>query len=302
MRKTYQWQLGNRVLELGKRTLVMGVINVTPDSFSDGGRFFDRGDAVNHALRLLDEGADIVDVGGESTRPGAQVQVARVSSSAQGRKPSVSAEEELARVIPVISEIKSLRPQAVISIDTYKAFVANAAVESGAEIVNDVSGFLWDFDMAETCASLTCGVVLMHMRGLPETWRSLPKLEDPVTLVKHELGMTVAKAQEVGIARERIVLDPGFGFGKSFEENHPLLAHLDELSGLGFPLLAGASRKSFVARAAGLPKDVAGSERLTASLAAMVISIMKGAQIVRVHDVKESVEAARVTDAILSSL
>ena len=287
------------MLELGVRTLVMGVVNVTPDSFSDGGKFFDRGDAVNHALRLLDQGADIVDIGGESTRPGTAVDVPRDSPPAATRNPSVTAEEELSRVIPVIAQVRHLRPSALISVDTYKAFVAKAAVENGADIVNDVSGFQWDPDMAETCAGLDCGVVLMHMRGLPESWRTLPRLEDPVTLVKHELELAVRKAEEDGIARARIVLDPGFGFGKSFEENYPLLAHMDELACLGLPLLAGTSRKSFVARAVGLDKDHPASERLSGSLAAMVISIMKGAHIVRVHDVKESLEAARVADAII---
>jgi len=294
---------------LGARTLVMGIVNVTPDSFSDGGKFFDRGDAVTHALRLLDEGADMVDIGGESTRPGARVNVGQPFLAVQSAKPTVSAEEELARVVPVITEIKRLRPQAIVSVDTYKAFVAKVAVESGAAVVNDVSGFQWDPDMAETCASLDCGVVLMHMRGLPETWRTLPKLEDPVTLVKHELGLAAVKAQDVGIARERIVLDPGFGFGKSFEENYPLLAHLDELACLGFPLLAGTSRKSFVARAMSGEggqeyrphTGVLASGRLGGSLAAMVISIIKGAHVVRVHDVKESVDAARAVDAVCGS-
>src|SRR6185312_14781668 len=168
------------------------------------------------ALRLMDEGADIVDVGGESTRP--------------GKKAPVSAEEEVRRVVPVIESIKRERPLAVLSVDTYKAAVAKAAVYAGAEIVNDVSGLQWDPQMADTCASLDCGVVLMHMRGLPETWRTLDKLEDPLTLVKHELGLIVNKAQEDGIARERIVLDPGFGFGKNFEENYPLLHGLDQLA------------------------------------------------------------------------
>jgi dihydropteroate synthase len=292
-------------MDLGLRTMVMGIVNVTPDSFSDGGKFFDRGDAVKRALQLLDDGADVIDVGGESTRPGAAVSASHALGSSS-RKPSVSAEEELSRVIPVIAEVKRLRPNAVVSIDTYKAFVAKAALENGAEIVNDVSGFLWDPDMAETCASVGCGVVLMHMRGLPETWRTLPKLEDPVTLVKHELGLAVKRAGNAGIAPERIVIDPGFGFGKSFEENYPLLAHLDELAALGLPLLAGTSRKSFVGRAMGrqacLPHmDVPAPERLSGSLAAMAISILKGAHIVRVHDVRESVEAARVVDSILST-
>jgi len=301
MRARFSWQIGSRTQELGPRTLIMGIVNVTPDSFSDGGEFFDRADAVNHALRLLEEGADIVDIGGESTRPGAAVAVARTPSSALYTKCSVSPEEEFARVIPVINELKRLRPSAVISVDTYKAAVASAAVENGADIVNDVSGFQWDPHMAETCADLTCGVILMHMRGLPETWRTLPKLEDPVTLVKHELKLVAEQAQNAGIARERIVLDPGFGFGKSSEENHPLLAHLDELAELGFPLLAGTSRKSFVGNAMGLGKKSSPSDRLPGSLAAMVISIMKGAHIVRVHDVRESLEAARVADTICCS-
>jgi dihydropteroate synthase len=273
----------------------MGVVNVTPDSFSDGGKFHEFDRAVSHAWRLLDEGVDIVDVGGESTRPGAGVDVARTPSST--RKASVSAEEELARVIPVIESIKRERPSALVSVDTYKAVVAKAACDAGAEIVNDVSGLQWDPQMADTCADLDCGVVLMHMRGLPETWRTLERLEDPLTLVKHELGLIAGKAQEDGIARERIVLDPGFGFGKNFAENYPLLAGLDQLAELGFPILAGTSRKSFVGRAMG--KEAAASDRLSGSLATMVISIMNGAHIVRVHDGKESVEAARVVDAIL---
>lgn len=288
------WQIGSRRLELGSQTLVMGVVNVTPDSFSDGGQFLDPGRAVDHALCLLEEGADILDVGGESTRPGAGVQ------SGPGRKPSVSADEEVARIIPVIEGIKRARPSAILSVDSYKASTARAAVRAGAEIVNDVSGLQWDPEMADTCAGLDCGVVLMHMRGLPETWRTLEKLEDPLTLVKHELGLITDKAQEVGISRERIVIDPGFGFGKNFEENYPLLARLNELESLGFPVLSGTSRKSFVGRAMGGGKDVPPSDRMSGSLAMMVISILKGAHIVRVHDVKESVEAARAADAILS--
>jgi len=285
MRAAFQWRIGGRQLELGRRTLVMGVVNVTPDSFSDGGRFLTFDHAVAHALRLMDEGADIVDVGGESTRP--------------GKKAPVSAEEEVRRVVPVIESIKRERPLAVLSVDTYKAAVAKAAVYAGAEVVNDVSGLQWDPQMADTCASLDCGVVLMHMRGLPETWRTLDKLEDPLTLVKHELGLIADKAQEDGIARERIVLDPGFGFGKNFEENYPLLAGFDQLPELGFPLMAGTSRKSFVGRACGT--DGPAADRLSGSLATMVMSIMKGAHIVRVHDVKESVEAARVVDAVMGN-
>jgi dihydropteroate synthase len=271
----------------------MGILNVTPDSFSDGGRFHDTSQAVEHAIRLLDEGADIIDVGGESTRPGTKVGGGRSPSIA----PGVSADDEIARVLPVIVGIKKRRPDAIVSIDTYKATTALAAVEAEADIVNDVSGLQWDPQMAETCADLECGVVLMHMRGLPETWRTLPQLEDPLTLVRHELNLIAIKAQENGIARERIVLDPGFGFGKSFEENYPLLVGVDQLAELGFPILSGTSRKSFVGRAMG--RDVPPSDRLSGSLAVMVMSIIKGAHIVRVHDVKESVEAARVVDAVI---
>jgi dihydropteroate synthase len=293
-RGRFLWNLGSRQLELGRRTLIMGIVNVTPDSFSDGGKFLQFDHAVSRALQLLEEGADILDIGGESTRPGAGI----ATSGASGRKPPVGAEEELSRVIPVIESVKRERSTAVVSVDTYKAVVAKAAYEAGAEIVNDVSGLQWDPLMAEACADLDCGLVLMHMRGIPETWRTLPPLEDPLTLVKHELALIAEKAEDLGIGRERIVLDPGFGFGKTFEENYPLLEGLDQLAELGFPILTGTSRKSFVGRAIGM--DVRASERLSGSLAAMVMSIMKGAHIVRVHDVKESVQAARVVDAILS--
>src|SRR5579863_9537331 len=183
MRPVFQWSLGQRSLELGKRTLIMGVVNVTPDSFSDGGQFLDRDRALEHAERLLDEGADILDIGGESTRPGARVEASAASpSSDAGKNPvnattsktAVTAEEELKRVLPVIAELKKKHPAAVLSIDTYKASVARAAVAAGAEIVNDVSGFRWDRQMAKTVAELKCGAVLMHMRGRPEEWRSLP--------------------------------------------------------------------------------------------------------------------------------
>jgi dihydropteroate synthase len=298
VRPNFTWNIGSRQLELGPRTLVMGVVNVTLDSFSDGGQFHDPAHAVEHALRMLDMGANIVDIGGESTRPGANVSASN-SIISTGRPEAISANEEVARVLPVIEGIKSLRPDAIVSIDTYKAETAQAAVAAGADIVNDVSGLQWDPRMASVCADLNCGVVLMHMRGLPETWRLLPRLEDPPTLVQHELGLTVKKAENTGIARDRIALDPGFGFGKNFEENYPLLWGLDRLAELGFPILAGTSRKSFVARAMG--SEALPSQRLSGSLAAMVISILKGAHIVRVHDVKESVEAARVADAIMNA-
>jgi len=278
----------------------MGVVNVTPDSFYDGGNFLSPEKAVEHALRLLDEGADILDIGGESTRPGAHVSGEDPAPVAAG-KPGVSAEEELRRVLPVLEGVRRARPDAILSVDTYKASVAQAVVAAGAEIVNDVSAFQWDPEMASTCAGLKCGVVLMHTRGKPEEWRKLPAESNPTSLVEHELANRVEAALERGVERSRIVLDPGFGFGKNFEENYPLLAHLGQLQGLGFPLLAGTSRKSFVGRsiARRTGQDAPPSRRLYGSLSAMVVSILHGAHVVRVHDVRSSVEAAAVADEVL---
>jgi dihydropteroate synthase len=316
MRSVFQWNLGKRSLELGKRTLIMGVVNVTPDSFSDGGPFLDRDKAVGHAERLLDEGADILDIGGESTRPGARVDAgaprptesnptstkkAPVASFKTGAT-AVSAEEELKRILPVIAALKKKHPAAVLSVDTYKADVARAAVAAGAEIVNDISGFRWDTRMAETVAELKCGAVLMHTRGRPEEWRTLPPAGEIVLLVKRELKEWAEKAVLAGVRRERIVLDPGFGFGKRFEENYPLLGRFDELQTVGFPLLAGTSRKSFIGRTLGTDgKDVPPEGRLYGTLATQTALILKGAHILRAHDVKAAVEAARVADAILQA-
>ena len=315
MRPVFQWNLGARSLELGKRTLIMGIVNVTPDSFSDGGQFLDREKAIEHTERLLAEGADIVDLGGESTRPGARVDVAKpdvakpeaVRNSATSLRsapsgPAVNAQEELQRVLPVIAELKKKHPVAFFSVDTYKAVVARAAVGAGAEIVNDVSGFRWDPQMAKTVADLKCGAVLMHMRGRPEEWRTLPPPGDIVLLVKRELKDWAEKAVLAGVRRERIVLDPGFGFGKSFDENYPLLSRFSELQSAGFPLLAGTSRKSFIGRTlAREGKDAPPEHRLYGTLATQVALILKGAHIVRTHDVKAAVEAARVADAILQA-
>lgn len=302
MRPTFQWHLGSRSLELGKRTLIMGIVNVTPDSFSDGGRFLDTAKAVEHASRLLDEGADIVDIGGESTRPGARVDTGVSASSEQARTvPVVSAEEELERVIPVIVALKRIHPAAVISVDTYKATIARAAVGAGAEIVNDVSGFRWDPRMLNTLADLRCGAVLMHMRGRPEEWRGLPPAQDVVHLVKRELTEWAENAVAKGLVRARIVLDPGFGFGKSFDQNYPLIAHFAEFQKIGFPLLAGTSRKSFIGRTLGGEKVVPPADRLFGTLATETALILQGAQIVRTHDVRASAEAARVADAVLNA-
>jgi dihydropteroate synthase len=297
----FQWNLGSRVLELGKRTLVMGVVNVTPDSFSDGGLYRDRDRAVEHAIRLLDEGADIVDIGGESTRPGAKVSAGSPSSKPAGEgRGTVSEQEELERVIPVIKLLKEKKKDAIISVDTYKAGVARAAVEAGAEMVNDVSGFRWDREMTKTLAQLKCGAVMMHMRGRPEEWRTLPAVPDIVLLVKRELSDWSQEAVRLGIRRDALVLDPGLGFGKNFEQNYPLLKRLDELHGLRFPLLVGVSRKSFVGRAVSKNKkeDAPPEKRLYGTLAAETAAVLRGAHILRTHDVKASVEAARMADQV----
>jgi len=289
MRPVFEWQIGSRALQLGKRTLIMGVVNVTPDSFSDGGQHFDRDHAVKHALELLQAGADIVDVGGESTRPGAKV--------AGSEADAVSEKVELERVIPVITEVKQKNAKALISVDTYKAAVARAAVKAGAEIVNDVSGFLWDAKMAKTLAELKCGAVLMHVRGRPHEWRTLPPAADIVSLVKRELRDRTEAAVLAGMKRERMVIDPGFGFGKNHEENYPLLRRFEEFHQLHFPLMVGISRKSFIGRALARDgKDASVADRQFGTLAAETVAILKGAQIIRTHDVRACVDAVRIAD------
>jgi dihydropteroate synthase len=288
VRPRFDWRLRTRTLELGPRTLVMGVINVTPDSFSDGGHFLSPVAALNHAVKLLDEGADILDLGGESTRPAAL---------------PISPEEEQARVLPVLRALMAARPEAVVSIDTYHAETARLAVEAGAEIVNDVSGHLWDAAMASTCARLGCGCVLMHTRGRPQEWRALLALaaEEVVPLVLGDLRLRADAALAAGIVREAILLDPGFGFGKRMDENLPLLAHLDQLHTLGFPILAGVSRKSFLRgpRVPGAPHLNSEMWESTPTTAANTAAILAGAHILRVHDVAPARAAAAFADRIL---
>ena len=308
MRQRFQWNLGRRSLALGERSLVMGVLNVTPDSFSDGGRYLDPDAAITHGLRLLDEGADILDIGGESTRPGTPVE----SPAASTQSGAVSAQEELDRVLPVLEGIRRERPSAVLSIDTYKSIVARAGLDAGAEIVNDVSGLTWDPAMAATLGERPCGAVLMHTRGVPAEWVALPALPDPVPLVMAELRARADRGVSAGIARSSIVLDPGFGFGKRGDENYPLLARLGEFHALGFPLLAGLSRKSFLARTrdARLAElappgasigtgNGAASDRELVTLAATVAAALAGAHIVRVHAVAPAIEALAIADAVL---
>ncbi len=299
--KTHQstpWRLRTRTLELGPRTLVMGIVNITPDSFSDGGSFLDPQTAIAHALALLDEGADLLDLGAESTRPG---------SCAGGASPAVSAAEEQARLLPVLKGILAARPSAIVSVDTYKAATARAALAAGAEIVNDVSGFAWDRAMPALCAEFRCGVVLMHTRGRPEEWRNLPQLVPNELLAHLRTGLeaSLAAATQAGIPPQAIVLDPGYGFGKRFGENYTLLARQAELLQLGRPLLAGLSRKSFLGRTLAPlhgGEDAAPEAREAASLAALVAAILHGASIIRVHSVRPAIEAARVADSLRAAM
>jgi dihydropteroate synthase len=296
MRNLAQWRLRTRTLELGRRTLVMGVVNITPDSFSDGGSFLDPEAALIRCMQCIDEGADILDLGAESTRPG---------SGAGGIDALVSADEEQARLLPVLEGVLKALPHAVVSVDTYKAAAARTALQAGAEIVNDVSGFTWDNGIAQVCAEFGAGVVLSHTRGRPEAWRAQPQLDPDALMaaVRGGLGASLATAQAAGIAQEQIVFDPGYGFGKRFSENYVLLNRQAELLSLGRPLLAGLSRKSFLGHTLAPlfgGQDAPSDARENASLAAMTAAILHGASIVRVHAVRPAVEAARIADAILA--
>ena len=291
------WQLRTRTLELGPRTLVMGVVNITPDSFSDGGFFEEPEAAVNRCMQCLEEGADLIDLGGESTRPG---------SHAGGDAPAVSADEEQARLLPVLEGVLKAAPNAIVSVDTYKSATARAAIRAGAEVINDVSGLTWDSEMATACAENGVGIVLMHTRGRPEEWRAQQQLAPAAVLsmVRDGLAASVALAHHAGIKPDAIVLDPGYGFGKRFGENFSLLKRQADLLAIGRPLLAGISRKSFLGHTlaslyGGSPAPV--NARENASLAAMVAAILHGASVVRVHAVRPAVEAARIADAILAA-
>jgi dihydropteroate synthase len=297
LRTRTKWQLRTRALDLGARTLVMGIVNITSNSFSDGGSFLTPSAAVSHSLQLLDEGADLLDLGAESTRPGSQV---------GGERPAISGEEEQARLLPVMEGILRARPDAILSVDTYKAATARAALLAGAEIINDVSGFTWDPSIAHVCATFGAGVVLMHTRGRPDEWRSQPQLapDDLLKNVHGGLTASLAFARASNIQPDTIVLDPGYGFGKRFNENYALLARQHELLTLGRPLLAGLSRKSFLGHTLAplhgnhaAPLDA----RENASLAALSAAILHGTSIVRVHIVRPAIEAARTADAILAA-
>ena len=282
----------------------MGVVNITPDSFSDRGLYLHPERAVEHALRLLDEGADLLDLGAESTQPGVRVGSLAGEHADDLQTAAVSADEEQARLLPVLEAVLKAHPNAIVSVDTYKAATARAAVAAGAEIVNDVSGFTWDLRMAAACAELSCGVVLMHTRGKPEEWRTQPVLapEAILPLVRDGLAQSLETALAAGISCNALVLDPGYGFGKRFDENYHLLARQTELLALGYPLLAGLSRKSFLTRTLNQTGQRAGDDsREIASITAMVAAILHGASIVRVHRVREAIEAAAIADAVLAA-
>ena len=283
-----EWQIaGGRTLLIGERTLVMGVLNVTPDSFSDGGEFLSLDSALKHAAQMIAEGADIIDVGGESTRPGGAA--------------IVSPEEELARVLPVIEQLAK-RFDVPTSVDTTKALVARAALDAGAAIVNDVSALRFDIQLADEVAKSGAGLVLMHSRGTPGAMHGLPPVPDIIEEVTSSLYSSIALAEQRGVRRAAIVIDPGIGFGKSQEQNIQLIAKLDQLIAAfpDFPLLIGTSRKSFLGRllADDQGEPAPSNERLHGTMATMTAAILKGAHIVRVHDVKATMETLRVAEAI----
>lgn len=275
---TREWICRDQRLVLGERTLIMGVLNVTPDSFSDGGAFFDVNQAVEHALIMQDQGADMIDVGGESTRPGAE---------------PVALEQELERVVPVIMALKE-RISIPISIDTYKAAVAKKALQAGAHIVNDIGGLGFDPEMAGVVASSGAGLIMMHIKGEPRNMQQNPVYEHVVRDLIGFFQDRIDSARNAGINPKQLVIDPGIGFGKTLVHNYTLIRNLPEFKCLGYPILVGPSRKSFIGKVLNLPVQ----ERLEGTLAAVTACILKGADIVRVHDIKETVRAAHVADLI----
>jgi len=271
------WKTPRHTLDLTQRGLIMGVLNITPDSFSDGGCFFDPDTAVARAAEMESEGADILDIGGESTRPGAE---------------AVGLAEELRRVLPVVRSARA-RTQCLISIDTTKAAVAAAAIEAGADIINDISGLRADPDMAAVAARTGAGMVLMHMQGTPRTMQHQPAYQDVVHEIQSSLRQCMDAALAAGVAREAIVLDPGIGFGKTLEHNLAILRRLDAFALEGRPVLLGVSRKSFIGKISG------SADRMWPTVALTSYAREKGVRILRVHDVKENVQSLRMTEAIL---
>lgn len=260
----------------------MGILNITPDSFSDGGAFFEPVKAIDHALALAEDGADIIDIGGESTRPGSD---------------SISVEEELGRILPVIKALAGRIP-IPLSVDTYKSEVARAALEAGAEMVNDISGLRFDPEMATLIARHQVPVVLMHIKGTPKSMQANPTYDNLMAEIKEYLRESIELARAAGIAEDRIIIDPGIGFGKTFDHNLEVIRRLSEFQELKKPVLVGPSRKAFIGKVLG---NLPVTDRLEGTAAAVAISILNGANIVRVHDVKAMARVARIADAIIRS-
>lgn len=273
------YRFGTAEYDLTARTHIMGILNVTPDSFSDGGDFYDPDDALRHAMAMIEEGADFIDIGGESTRPGSE---------------TITVDDELRRVIPVIERFIKLSPVPV-SIDTYKSGVASRALDAGAVIVNDISGLHFDADMADVIARHEASVVLMHIRGTPRTMQDDPHYDDVVGDICEYLEEGIRAAERKGI--EQIIIDPGIGFGKTAAHNLEIIRRLKEFRRLGYPVLVGPSRKSFIGKILDLPVE----ERLEGTAAAVAASILNGANVVRVHDVKAMKRVAQVVDAIVKT-
>ena len=285
-RKIFRLNMRRGTLVLGRKTLVMGVLNVTPDSFSDGGKYLNVRQAVEHALQMQRDGADIVDIGAESTRPGsAETPVA----------------EELARLLPVLESLRG-KLKIPISVDTQKAAVAEIAIGAGAAMINDVSGLRHDPRLAEVVAHHGVPLVLMHMRGTPRTMQKLPFAKNVMKDVLNGLRNSASIARKAGIAKSKIIVDPGIGFGKSFEQNYKLLAKLEEIARLGYPVLVGTSRKGFLGKTLARNGEPAPAEkRIWGTAATVTASILGGAHIVRVHDVAEMAQVALVADCILDN-
>ena len=275
-RKRFEWKIRGQAFPLGERTLIAGVLNITPDSFSDGGRFLDPDAAFAQAIALEDAGADFLDIGAESTRPGAT----RISEG-----------EELRRLVPVLKRLQN-KLAVPISVDTYKAGVAAKAIELGVQIINDPTGLTFDPDLARAAAGGDTGLILNHMRGTPDTWTKLPPMKSPLVTIGHELQAAAHRAIRCGVDRKSIVLDPGLGFGKRKEQNAEILAHLNELMRLEMPVMVGASRKHFLPQASEDDSDYA-------TAAAVTASILNGAHLVRVHNVKAMKPVVDVADEIL---
>ncbi len=270
-------------LDLSRKTLLMGILNVTPDSFSDGGTYFDIEKAVRHAHDMVHDGADIIDIGGESTRPGSE---------------AVSLEEELGRVIPVIEKLSGTIP-VPLSIDTYKSEIAQKALDAGATVVNDISGLRFDPDMAKVVANNQVPVIVMHIKGTPKDMQANPVYGNLIEEIIEYLEESSGIAEEAGVSPDKIIIDPGIGFGKTFEDNLEIIQRVSEFERIGKPILIGPSRKAFIGKILG---DAPPMERVEGTAAAIAVSIMNGANIIRVHDVKEMSRVAAVVDAIKSGV